>query len=98
MPRGGPRSGAGRKGGSPNKASAQRQAEVAATGITPLEYMLAIMRDETHMPDVRLDAAKSAAPYVHPKLASIEHSGGLNTTSHEEALAALDDLGTRKGD
>jgi hypothetical protein len=44
MPRGGPRQGSGRKQGSPNKASAARQAEVAASGITPLEVMLANMR------------------------------------------------------
>jgi hypothetical protein len=42
MPRGGPREGSGRKRGSPNKAA--RQAEVAASGVTPLEVMLANMR------------------------------------------------------
>ena len=30
---------------------------------------------ENQAPDFRLDAAKYAAPYVHAKLASIEHSG-----------------------
>jgi hypothetical protein len=44
MPRGGPREGSGRKQGSPNKATAARQAEVAASGVTPLEMMLANMR------------------------------------------------------
>jgi hypothetical protein len=44
MPRGGPREGSGRKQGSPNKATAARQAEVAASGVTPLEVMLANMR------------------------------------------------------
>jgi hypothetical protein len=34
----------GRKRGTPNKASAARQAEVAASGVTPLEVMLANMR------------------------------------------------------
>lgn len=75
MPRGGPREGAGRPTGIANKASIARQAEVAASGQTPLDYLLEIMRDDTAERGERLDAAKAAAPYVHPKLASVEHSG-----------------------
>lgn len=75
MPRGGPREGAGRPAGIANKASIARQAEVAASGITPLDYLLQIMRDETAERDERRDAAKAAAPYVHPKLAAVEHTG-----------------------
>jgi hypothetical protein len=37
--------------------------------------MLGIMRNEQLPEPYRLDAAKSAAPYVHPKLANIEHQG-----------------------
>jgi hypothetical protein len=47
MPGGGSKPGerrGGRKRGTPNKASAARQAEVAASGITPLEVMLDNMR------------------------------------------------------
>lgn len=44
MSRGGHRENAGRKRGTPNKATAARQAEVAASGITPLEMMLDNMR------------------------------------------------------
>ena len=44
MPRGGYRENAGQKQGTPNKATAARQAEVAASGITPLEVMLDNMR------------------------------------------------------
>jgi hypothetical protein len=75
MARGGKRDGAGRKLGSPNKASAARQAKVAATGITPLDYMLKVMRDEKADAGRRDDMAKAAAPYVHPKLASMQHTG-----------------------
>jgi hypothetical protein len=42
---------------------------VAATGITPLEYMLAIMRDPTAETARRDEMAKAAAPYVHPRMA-----------------------------
>src|SRR2546430_10630443 len=38
----------GRKRGTPNKASAARQAEVAASGVTPLEVMLDNMRSAYH--------------------------------------------------
>lgn len=71
--KGGRRVGAGRPKGSPEKARIAR--EVAASGLTPLDYMLSIMRD-TRAPEARRDElAKAAAPYCHPKLNSIEHSG-----------------------
>lgn len=89
MARGGKREGAGRPAGSVNKASAERQAEIAASGLTPLEYMLQLMRNEALDEAKRLDAAKAAAPYVHPRLAAIEHSGGLELT-HEQWLSGLE--------
>lgn len=91
MARGGPRPGAGRKAGTPNKATAERQAEIAASGITPLDYMLNILRDETKGSEDRMWAAEKAAPYVHPKLAAIDHSGKLAFVPHEDALDELDD-------
>jgi len=91
MARGGPRPGAGRKAGTPNKATAERQAEISASGITPLDYMLNILRDETKGSEDRMWAAEKAAPYVHPKLAAIDHSGSLALVPHEDALDELDD-------
>lgn len=73
MPAGGARPGAGRPKGSPNKTD--REKRVAATGMTPLDYMIEVLRDESNPRDVRLDAAHKAAPYVHPKLASVQHVG-----------------------
>lgn len=83
--KGGKRPGAGRKAGVPNKRTAQVQAAVEASGITPLEFMLDMMRKE---PDpewglkeymaavtLRFEAAKAAAPYVHARLAAIEIGG-----------------------
>lgn len=61
----------GRPPGSPNKASVERQAAVAASGETPLDFLLRIMR--TSEDEARaIDAAKAAAPYVHAKLSSVE--------------------------
>jgi hypothetical protein len=74
MPRGsklGERRG-GRQKGTPNRATAARQAEIAASGETPLDYMLRVMRDETADPSRRDDMARAVAPYVHPKLAAVE--------------------------
>jgi hypothetical protein len=65
----------GRTKGTPNRATAAKAAEIAASGTTPLDYMLAVMRDSAAEPNRRDDMAKAAAPYVHPKLQAIEHSG-----------------------
>ena len=65
----------GRQKGTPNRATtaASIQAEIAASGEKPLDYMLRVMRDETAEP-IRRDAmAKAAAPYVHPTLAAVAH-------------------------
>lgn len=89
MPKGGRREGAGRKAGVPNKATLQKAAMIAASGLTPLDYMLRILRDEAGDPAIRMDAAKAAAPYVHPRLNAIEHSGAL-AVLHEKALDELE--------
>lgn len=65
----------GRQKGTPNKTTAAKAAEIASSGLTPLDYMLEIMRDEANPKDMRLDAANKAAPFVHPKLAAMTLSG-----------------------
>lgn len=75
MPRGGPREGAGRKPGVPNKITAEMRAEIAAAGETPLEYMLRVMRDPTAEHSRRDDMAAKAAPFIHPRLAATEITG-----------------------
>lgn len=49
----------------------------AASGITPLEVMLEAMNSFRESGDMEKAAgfAKDAAPYIHPKLAAIEHTG-----------------------
>ena len=79
--RGGPRQNAGRKPGSPTKKTREVAVKAASLGITPLEFMLQVMRSECppgasdeeragHF-NRRFEAAKAAAPYIHPRLASI---------------------------
>lgn len=66
----------GRKKGVPNKASAAKAKEVAESGLTPLDYMLQVMRDDKADPLRRDGAAKDAAPYVHPRLQPVDKKTG----------------------
>jgi hypothetical protein len=59
-PRGYPKTG-GRQKGVVDKIKGE--AILAAQGITPLDYMMMLVRNETEEKAVRLDAAKAAAPY-----------------------------------
>lgn len=93
MAHGGSRPGAGRKPGAATKVNQEARQKALEGGISPLEYMLGLMRNEELDRETRLDAAKSAAPYVHARLAAVEHSGGM-TLTHEDALDELDEPGT----
>jgi len=89
MARGGKRQGAGRKKGSMSKRSQEITAAISATGDLPLAYMLRVMRDEAVDTQRRDEMAKAAAPYIHPRLTSID--GDLNVNlRHEQALAELE--------
>lgn len=72
MARGGNRPGAGRKAGAPNKATAKQREAVKKSGLTPLDYLLIVMRDKDVPREERVDAANKAAPYVHAKLSSVD--------------------------
>jgi hypothetical protein len=61
----------GRQKGTRNRASVAREREIAASGLTPLEFLLSVMRDESNDLAARMDAAGKCAPYIHPKLASV---------------------------
>jgi hypothetical protein len=73
--KGGKRPGAGRKPGVPNKTTQETREAIKASGLTPLDFMLEVMRDEGEDLPRRLAAANMAAPYVHAKLSSVEVSG-----------------------
>ncbi len=94
MSRGGKRSGAGRKKGVKNrkrlveilpvKVSAKKLALVPDQ--TPLEYMLAVMRDRTAEYKRRDEMAKAAAPFCHERLAP--KAGGKKAQEEEDARTA----------
>lgn len=56
---GGAREGAGRK---------RRPAYVPDGELTPLDYMISIMRNKRTRRALRMEAAKAAAPYCHARL------------------------------
>ena len=80
--RGGARPGAGRPKGltKESKTNAERREIWLAGGITPIEYLLAVVRDETETRALRMKAASDAAPYVHPKLAQVESKSEVQQT------------------
>lgn len=75
--RGGARKGAGRKPGTANRKTREIANRAVEQGITPLEVMLEAMNSFRDSGDLEKAAgfAKDAAPYIHAKLAAIEHSG-----------------------
>jgi hypothetical protein len=76
----------------------KREAVVAQSGVTPLEYMLRIMRDPRASKERRDDMAKAAARFVHPILgaiASIQAPQVMpdqqKTIQHEGNVVQIDD-------
>lgn len=88
MARGGKREGAGRPAGATTKRTREVAERAAEEGLTPLDFMLNVLRDEDADFKDRMWAAEKAAPYVHAKLASVEHSGGVDVAP-TDSLAAL---------
>ena len=70
---GGRRLGAGRRLGSQNIVSQELREQILREGPSPLEYLVEVMRDVTQDTSIRMDAAKAAAQFIHPKLRNVEH-------------------------
>ena len=73
MNHGGRRPGAGRPKGAKNKkkqgSNVKKETKQPENeNLTPLEYLLGVMRDEKASASRRMKAAISAAQYVHPKI------------------------------
>jgi hypothetical protein len=92
----------GRKKGTPNKASAARAAEIAASGMTPLDFLLSVMRDNHLSIELRVEAARSAAPYAHPRFCPVPYQPptapcDLSVLTDEELEAYAAILGKLEG-
>ncbi len=93
MALGGKREGAGRKPGTANLKTREIANKALQEGITPLEVMLAAMRKAYDAEDMKEAAtfAKDAAPYVHPRLAAVEHAGpGGGPVQHSIEVVFVD--------
>lgn len=89
---GGRRPGAGRKPGSANRKTREIADRAASEGLLPLEYLLSVMRNSKATMAMRLDAAKAAAPYIHPRLSTVEMQQDVRiheTATKEQRDAAV---------
>lgn len=91
--------GSGRKPGSRNKMTLERAAardaflgKTLAEGSTPLSVMLKVMLggpESEGVSERQYLAAKDAAPYVHARMAAIQHSGKIGVGVEEMTDADL---------
>ena len=71
--RGGKRAGAGRPRGVTAGTKHERLEKMLRKGAkTTLQYMLNILNDKKTSPEKKMWAAEKAAPFVHPRLASVD--------------------------
>ena len=95
MARGGYREGAGRKPGQTTKLNEQARKAAAEGGIMPLDYLLALLRDEGNDKAIRFDAAVAAAELVAVSAAAVVElavAAELVAAERQELLAVLDQL------
>jgi hypothetical protein len=77
------------RGRTRSRAAATHDETGEAGLLTPLGYLLSVLRDPGRPEKERFEAAKAAAPYVHARLSSVDHSGGVHL-AHEDALDELE--------
>jgi hypothetical protein len=78
----------------------KREAILAAQGITPLDYMMMLVRAETPTgldpavakarETLRFEAAKAAAPYVHARLQAVTLAGDPENPIKVESISELE--------
>ena len=105
--RGGARVGAGRKKGGMSEAkiigkkvSSRVAAKLDATNSTPLEIMARVMSGDLSVTEMQFEAAKAAAPYIHPKLSAVQMNATVRRSVEDmtdEELAALATDGEGEG-
>jgi hypothetical protein len=91
---GGARLHAGRKRGGKNAATLKREAALrraAAKNVGPVEFLLREMRDPELPREQRWLLAKWVAPYVSPRLSSVEVVKSVKAMSTEELEWAIND-------
>lgn len=89
---------AGRPRGKLNQFAMETARQVEESGQTPVDLLVSMYRDVSLDIKLRIDAARAAAPYVHPRLATSEVD--LTTTPKESAEEYSDEelMAIIKGD
>lgn len=89
------RSGGARPGAGRPKKDTEEKLTIATSGNqTPLEFLLSVMNDNGVEDKLRLEAAKTAAQYVHPKKG--ESSGKKEVAEGKQKEAAAGRFGRRE--
>ncbi len=76
--------------------------DLAKNKATPLEIMARVMAGDTSVTEMQFEAAKAAAPYIHPKLSAVQMNATVRRSvadMSDEELAALatDEGGEEEG-
>ena len=80
----------GRKKGTPNKGVLKPVKVAPPPGQTPLEFLLQVMQSKQEGMDLRVSAAKAAAPYVHRALKAMEISGPEGGPIEQRVVLSFD--------
>lgn len=72
---------------SADKISQRELRKAEELGYSPVEFLLNVMNNEHEPMGRRVEAAKAAAPFIHPRLSAVDSTHDL--ASHEEALKEL---------
>jgi hypothetical protein len=62
----------GRRKGVQNQRTRKLQAEIVRDGVTPLDYMLKVLRSPKETQERKQWAAQTAAPFLHPRLQVVD--------------------------
>ena len=90
MPSGGYRPGAGRPKGSKSKSNAvYLKGDAYMERLTPLEFLLQVMRDESLDVNIRLRAASLAAPYCHVRKGEVSGKEEVKERAKRAALVRI---------
>lgn len=65
----------------------QKRAMAQRAGITPLEYLIFLLRDEAAPTGLKIEAAKAAAPYMHRRMPIAIEGGDADKPLRLDAMA-----------
>lgn len=98
----------GRPKGSVTSATKRKRAllervekDLTSKSMTPMHIFSRVMQGDTSVTEMQFEAAKAAAPYIHPKLSAVTMNATVKrsvTEYSDDELAALAGEGEAEGD